>query len=263
MMARVGLLGAGHIARALAEGWSRPGVTPAPSLAFYDVLPERSVAIADACAGKSVRSVAELVKRSEIIVLAVRPPEVAEALAASAPYLGERCLVSVAAGVPLARLTAALPDDVAVARVMPNVAAALGQGVFLLVAGSLGVRRADVTTLFSLCGTVIEMGEDLFDAATAVSGCMPGILGHLVTAFAAAAEAEGIDGDAARVLAVEGVRGAAALIAREGDPAAVVAQAATPGGMTAAAVSALEERGIDVIVRDAIVAAARRAKELA
>ena len=81
--------------------------------------------------------------------------------------------------------------------------------------------------------------------------------------FAAAGVAYGLTEDVAVQLAVSGVHGAAAIVAREGDPAAVLAAAATPGGMTAAAVEALEARELGLTVNVAVGAAVARAKELA
>jgi pyrroline-5-carboxylate reductase len=84
----------------------------------------------------------------------------------------------------------------------------------------------------------------------------------LVRDFARAGERRGLAPDVALRLAIAGVYGAAAVVAREGDPDAVIAAAATPGGMTAAAISALAERNVGEAVALAVHAAAERAKEL-
>ena len=259
----VGLIGCGHIARALAEGWSRGGLNDAPALAFYDVDGARAERLAAASGGRAVPTAAALVAAVDVVVLAVRPQHVAGVLDHIGARLGARVLVSVAAGVSLPRLQDALPPGVKVARVMPNVAAALGLGVFLLVPGSLGEREPEVTRLFALAGEVVEIGEDAFDAATSVAGCMPGMLAYLVSAFAAAGRDSGVPADVSVRLAVAGVHGAAALIAREGDPAAVAAAAATPGGMTAAGIEALEDHHVAAALQAAVVAATARAAELA
>jgi pyrroline-5-carboxylate reductase len=259
----VGLIGCGHIARALAEGWSRRGVQGAPALAFYDIDPARADTLAAACGGHAVASVAALVADADVVVVAVRPEQVAGALDGVRSRLGRRVLISVAAGVPLLRLQDALPADAKVGRVMPNVAAALGLGVFLLVGGSLADSLPAVVKLFALAGEVVEMDESSFDAATAVAGCMPGMLAYLVSAFAQAGRESGVPADVSVRLAVAGVHGAAALIAREGDPAAVAAAAATPGGMTAAGIGALEDHRVAAAVQAAVEAATARAAELA
>jgi pyrroline-5-carboxylate reductase len=259
----VGLIGAGHIARALAEGWIRPNVLRAPSLVFYDVDEGRATELAAATGGSVAAAVAELVAGADLVIVAVRPQHVEGVLREAGNALGERLIVSVAAGVKLARLQEALPPDARVARVMPNVAAALGLGLFLFVPGTLGCGAVEVRELFALAGEVVDVDEDLFDAATAVAGCMPGIIASFVAAFAAAGVTHGLADDVAERLAISGVHGAAAIVAREGDPAAVLAAAATPGGMTAAAVETLEAHGLAAAVELAVAAAIVRAKKLA
>jgi pyrroline-5-carboxylate reductase len=258
----VGFVGAGHIARALGLGWSRAELVEAPALTYLDVVPDQAERAAEACHARVASNLSELIDRSDVLVVAVRPQHVAEVLAEAAPLLGGRPLVSVAAGVSLSELRAALPADALVARVMPNVAAALGSGVFLFVPGTLGRHEQAVRDLFSLAGEVVVLDEEHFDSATAIAGCMPGMLATLVRDFALAGEKQGLDAGVSRSLAIAGVYGAAAVIAREGDPEAVIASAATPGGMTAAAIARLEERGLADAVALAVHAAAERAKEL-
>ena len=259
----VGIIGAGHIARALAEGWSRPDVVGAPSVFFFDIDAAKARELAAATGGAAAATAAALVTAADLVVVAVRPQHVEGVLQDVSAAVDERPVVSVAAGVTLARLQAALPPGARVARVMPNVAAALGQGLFMLVPGTLGPGVVEVEDLFALAGDVVEVEEALFDAATAVAGCMPGIIAYVVEAFAAAGVAHGLADDVAVRLAISGVHGAAAIVAREGDPAAVLAAAATPGGMTAAVVEKLEERELALTVNIAVAAAIARAKELA
>jgi pyrroline-5-carboxylate reductase len=261
----VGLIGAGHIARALAEGWSRPGerADRLDRLTVFDLVPDRAAALAADAGGAAADDVPGLVRVADVVIVAVRPSDVAGVLAEIGPLLRGRALVSLAAGVSLATLRACLPHGVAVGRVMPNVAAALGLGVFLFVPGTLGDAREQVATLFGSLGTVVEVAEEHFDAATAVAGCMPGYVARLAEAFARAGEAAGLAPGTARVLALDGLAGAAALVAAEGDPAAVVAAAATPGGMTAAGIAALDAHDIGGAVSAAVEAAAARAARLA
>ena len=259
---RVGFIGAGHIARALGQGWSRPELSAPPELAYLDVSADAAAQAAAATGAAVASGLGELVGASDVVVVAVRPQHVAGVLAEAAPLLGSRALVSVAAGVSLDEIRAALPADARAARVMPNVAAALGLGVFLFVPGTLGEREAQIEQLFGLAGEVVRLDESAFDSATAVAGCMPGMLAMLVRDFGRAGERRGLDAGVARRLAIAGVHGAAAVIAREGDPDAVIASAATPGGMTAAAITALEERQIAEALALAVQAAAERAKEL-
>ncbi len=260
---RTGFLGAGHIARALAEGWRRDAAqtSSAVILSVYDPVPESARSFAARFDARVCGSPAALVDLSELVVLATRPTDVPAALSAVAPVLEGRALVSLAAAVPLDELRAGLPDGACVARLMPNVAAAVGRGVFLLTAGTLtAAQLGSVRDLFGLAGTVVEIPESLFDPATAVAGCGPGFTALFIEALAEAGVEAGLDETLARELAVDGVAGSAALVARDGDPVAIRAAVATPGGMTAAGVDVLENAGLRAALAAAVSAAVERAR---
>lgn len=259
----IGFIGAGHIARALARGWAGTSATSRPSLLFFDVAPDAAADSAALAGGQACASLAELVAASDVLLVAVRPQHVAEVLTALAPQVGERGVVSVAAGVTLARVQAALPAGARVGRLMPSIAAELGLGVFLFVPGTLGELAAPLEQALNLIGTTLELDEALFDEATAVSGCMPGFMAHVVDAFAVAGRRGGLDEATATHLAVAAAHGAAALVAKVGDPLAVMAATATPGGMTSAGLARLREDDLARIIENAVMAAAARAKELA
>lgn len=258
----VALIGAGHIAHALAEGWRRPALDSAqqPSLIAFDVDAARVRALG-ALGVEAAATAAEAVAAAGIVVLAVRPPDVPAALAQLAPALGRRPLVSLAAFVDLKALRRALPEGSAVARVMPNVAAAVGRGVFLVARGTLDeAGEAAVCDLFGLAGLVVRIGEEQFDAATALSGCGPAFAAAFLEAFADAGVAAGLDRELALDLAVGAVDGADGLVARDRDPGGLKRAIATPGGMTAAGLEALEGAGLAAAVRAAVEAAVARVK---
>jgi pyrroline-5-carboxylate reductase len=260
----VGFLGAGHIARALAEGWRRPGLAAAdhPGLLVFDPDGERAASFGDSFDALACGSVAELVAGSGLVILAMRPADVPAALREGAPVLGRRPVVSLAAFVPLSELRAALPADAHVSRVMPNVAAAVGRGVFLFVPGSLADAEATaVRGLFGLSGIVVDVPEEQFDEATAISGCGPGFTAVFVEALVEAGVQAGLAPDLAADLAAAAVAGSAELIARDGDPAGLRAAIATPGGMTAAGIDVLEDRGLRVIVAAAVAASIEKVKK--
>jgi pyrroline-5-carboxylate reductase len=256
----LGFLGAGHIARALAQGWARDRT--APDLVFFDIDAPRAAALAAETGGSSAASAADLVAAADLVLVAVRPPEVVPLLREIAPHVGGRAVVSVAAGVPMERLRGGLAADAHVGRVMPNVAARLGLGVFLFVPGTLGGAAGVVYDAFVRIGLVAEVDEGLFDVATAVAGCMPGFMASLAAAFAAAGERRGLEPETAARLAMAALHGAAAVLADEGDVAKLIDAAATPGGMTAAGIAALEAHGLAEAVDAAVAAAAAQAKRL-
>jgi pyrroline-5-carboxylate reductase len=258
----IGFIGAGHIAGALARGWAGSTDADAPVLTFFDVVPDRAAQTASACGGVACASPAVLVAACDLVIVAVRPCDVTAVLAEIGPLLDGRGVVSVAAGVTTERLRALLPADACVGRLMPNVAAELGLGVFLFVPGTLGALAEEVRRALDLIGVTVELDEALFDVGTAVSGCMPGFLAAVVEAFAVAGRDGGLDDETARRLAVAAVHGAAAMVARVGDPTAVMIATATPGGMTAAGLSKLRDGRLADAIGGAVEAAVARAKEL-
>ena len=156
----VGLLGAGHIARALAEGWSRPGAGPGrpEGLRFFDVAPDRAAALAADTGGVAADDAAGLVEASDLVILAVRPPQVEDALAGIAPLLGHRALVSVAAGVPLERLRALLPPGASRRSRDAQRRRRPGAGRLPLRAGyARRGRTSRSRELFEAAGTVVEV----------------------------------------------------------------------------------------------------------
>ena len=135
---KVGLVGAGHIAGAMARGWYASHAVASPDLLLYDIAPGRAAEVAAACGGTAYSDLADLVAASDVLIVAVRPQDVGGVLRMIGPLLDGQAVVSVAAGVTLEGLRAALPGDARVGRLMPNIAAELGLGVFLLVPGTIG-----------------------------------------------------------------------------------------------------------------------------
>ncbi len=259
----VGLIGSGHIAGAMAKGWYASRDAESPDLLLYDIAPGRAAEVAGACGGKAVSTLADLVGASDLLIVAVRPQDVAGVLKTIGPQLDGKAVVSVAAGVTLERLRAGLPDGARVARLMPNIAAELGLGVFLFVPGTIGELAGPLRRALDAIGVTVELDESLFDVATAVAGCMPGFMAFIVEAFAAAGRRGGLDDETARRLAVAAAHGASAAVDANGDPLAVMAATATPGGMTSAGLVELRESNLEAAIRAAVGAATARARELA
>ena len=268
----VGLLGCGHIAKALVRGWVRTEVAVAfdaqpasvrPKLFLYDVASAPAAELADLAGGQVVDSVAELVVASDLIVLAVRPQDAALALATLAPVLGDRPVVSLAAGIKVGTLKAQLPQGASVGRLMPNLNVAVGMGAMLFAEGSLGRHAPAVREVFALVGKVVTLDEALFDAATAVAGCGPGFVALFIEALEAAGSEAGLPPAVSRELAQAAFTGTSLMVQAEGDAGALKRAICSPGGMTAAGIAALEERAVPAAIAAAVQAAVARAKELA
>jgi len=200
----------------------------------------------------------------ELVVLAVKPKDAAEALAELAPHVGaDTVVVSVVAGWDMARLRAAAPG-VVVVRTMPNLAVRFGAGLVALVTDGVdAARREALERTLAPLGEVVPLPESLFPAATALAGSGPGLMALIVEAFEDGGVASGLTRDQARAMARAVLAGTAALLSDEdADPAALRQQVSSPAGTTIAGLMVLERGSVRAHVADAIVAAARRAAEL-
>jgi pyrroline-5-carboxylate reductase len=248
---KIGLIGAGNMAGALARGWGEPALVA-------DVDAARASALAKAIGGSVADSNAELADQADVVVLCHKPAQLEEI----AREVGERAkaVVSILGGVPVAAVEAAYPDR-PVYRFMPNVAAEVRRGVFCYVAGA---RAADgpeqeVVDLFGRLGTVVELPEAYIDSATAVMSCAPAWLALVAEALVDAGVRHGLQRDVAERLVSETVAGTGELLTAAGQtPAEVRRRVTSPGGLTARGLAALEAGGVRAAFDDAVDAVVER-----
>jgi len=264
----IAFLGGGNMARSLLGGLVARGADPA-RIHVAEPVPELRQALA-ADFGVQVHAEATgAVSEARIWVMAVKPQVMASLCAqlAATAAAARPLLVSIAAGITVARLQQWLETDAAVVRCMPNTPALLGAGVTGLYAGP-GVdaaRRADAEAVLAAAGATVWIDEEpLMDAVTAVSGSGPAYVFLLAEAMQAAAGAEGLDPDQARTLVVHTLLGAARMLAETGEPASELRRRVTsPGGTTQAAIERFQADGFEALVARAIHAARVRGAELA
>jgi pyrroline-5-carboxylate reductase len=211
----------------------------------------------------------EAVGDADLVVLAVKPQDMAAAVRELAPVLTarRRVIVSVAAGIRLASLTQWLGGTLPVVRTMPNRPALIGAGITAACAGA-GVTsddRAAVERVLGVVGPLVWLTDEAqMDAVTAVSGSGPAYFFLLVEAIEDAGVALGLPRPTARRLAVHTALGAGRMAVEGIDPPATLREQVTSkGGTTAAALAVLEAADLRGIVREALRAAARRSAELA
>lgn len=269
---RIGLLGAGRMGSALAQGWLRKArgglgadeiilIDPRPGVGAQALIEKRGVAQADALTP-------ELARTLDTLVVAIKPDQVRPVLSALNDDLPLNALViSIAAGVPLRTLSNALPDR-PIVRAMPNTPAAIGEGVSVCVANPIADTKAfekRVERLLKPAGLVEWISDErLMDAVTAVSGSGPAYVFLFTEALAAAAEAEGLPRALALTLAKQTVAGAGALMkAGQGEPDELRRAVTSPGGATQAGLDALMNGGgLPGLVRNAVAAAERRGRKM-
>ena len=246
---RVGLIGAGNIARALARGWGDP-------VLCTDAGSGRAQALARELGGEALPSAVAVAERADLVVLCHKPAQLA---AVAAQLAGRaRVVVSVLGATPIAVLQETYPD-VPVFRMMPNTPVEVRRGVVCYSAAPGVDPRLEqvVLALFERLGTVVGVPEGLIDAAMAVMSVGPAYQAMIAEAQVDAAVRHGLSAPLAGRLVVETMAGTAALLAqRDYDTLAVRREVTSPGGSTARGLAALDRAGLRPAFHDAIDAAA-------
>jgi pyrroline-5-carboxylate reductase len=259
------LVGCGRMGSALVKGWLAGNAADR----IWAVEPA-DLSLADPRL-HHLRDAAELPAdlAPEVVVLAVKPQMMPEALPAYGRFAGPNTLfLSIAAGRTLAYLQQGLGPEAAVVRAMPNTPAAIGQGISVLVANPVATaaQRERAGTLMRAAGQVAWIDDDAqMDAVTAVSGSGPAYIFHLIETLAEAGRVAGLPADLAMQLARQTVVGSGALAGAAEESAAELRIAVTsPKGTTQAALDVLmAPDGLQPLMTRAVAAAARRSRELA
>jgi pyrroline-5-carboxylate reductase len=255
---KVGIIGAGKIGGSLLLRLAESGDF---DLAVSDIHPEQLEPY-EKYGIRTTSSNRELAEGSDLVVVAVKPWDVAQVLEEISPAIEGKAVTSVAAGVSIARISEKLPPGTAVLRVMPNVCASVGLGSAVVTANEPGrAALPTVMDIFRHVGDVMELPERMFDAATALHGSGPAYVALFADALIQAGVREGIPRDVARRLVVETIAGTAVLL-KDRSAHQVRDEVMTPGGTTAAAFVAMEKAGFVAAVYDGVNAATQRARSL-
>ena len=262
----VGFIGGGNMGEALIKGLLGASLVPATAIHATDVRLERLKEL-DRQYGIQVSSDnADLVRHSDIIILAVKPQIMDSVLKEIAPAVTrKKLLISIAAGVSTAKIRAVLHKDARLIRVMPNTPALVLEGV-TAIAKADNLEPDDLDTageIFSAVGRVVVLGEDLLDAVTGLSGSGPAYVAVVIESLADGGVKMGLDRVTAMTLATQTVLGAAKLLLETGlHPGALKDMVSSPGGTTIAGLAALEEGGIRTAFIKAVERATQRSREL-
>lgn len=259
----VGFLGFGNMGQAIAKGLVATDTLSPSQILAYDVDPDRMANAADISAATTP---ADLAEKSDTIVLAPKPQDMQSALDSIASHIRKDTLIiSIAAGISIAFIQAALGQDSHVARVMPNTPALVGAGAaaFALSDTCTEEDAQQTESIFSAVGIAERIPESAMDAVTALSGSGPAYYFAFVEAGIKAAISLGLNEDQATRLATQTLYGAALLLNQSGESAATLRERVTSkGGTTAAALGVFIERDLDGTVLAAMQAAANRSQEL-
>ncbi len=267
---RLLLVGCGKMGGAMLSGWMERG------RAAEDIVVVEPAAAA-AAATRSRHGVRVLADAGAIaddqppsvVVFAVKPQGLPEIAPAYAPLAGaDTVFLSIAAGRPSGFFEAALGENAAVVRSMPNTPAAVGRGITAAYANRKvsPAQRSLCQGLLEAVGEVVWLDdEELMDAVTAVSGSGPAYVFLLIESLTEAGIAEGLPAEIAARLARATVAGSGELARQSSEEAAQLRiNVTSPGGTTEAALGVLMAGdGLGPLMRRAVEAAARRSRELA
>ena len=270
---KIAILGAGSMGRAILSGLVKPGVHVAGGIVVTNRTAQRAASL------EHKRDVVALAKEEDadanrtavadagIVLVAVKPAMVPDLLEEIADALAPGTIVvSVAAGVTVARFEELLPASVAVVRSMPNTPAVVGKAVTGLSAGTRSTpeQLALVRQLFETVGTVVEVPESQLDALSTISGSGPAYVFLLIEQLTAAAIDKGFTPEQAAELVNGTFVGAAALLdSSDATPIELRIQVTSPKGTTERAVAVLQDADLKSLFDRATDAALARARELA
>jgi len=210
---------------------------------------------------------AKVVAGADVVILAVKPQQVQEALPPLQAALSRNALViSIMAGVPLGTIGSLL-DHQSLVRAMPSILATIGEAatVWTATATTTSEQRSQAQALFAAAGLELFVADEHYlDMATAVNGSGPGFVFLLLEALIDGAVRVGLPRDTAAALIIQTVKGSALMAQNQEQHLAELRNLVTsPGGTTAAGLQALEAGGARAALQDAVMAAYRRSQELA
>lgn len=262
---RIALIGGGRMATAIARGLIRERGS-ADGLTIGEPDADRRKLLATELGIRCEADNDAAAADADLVVLAVKP-QIAGRVCGALTLAPGQTAVSVMAGVPVEVMRGWFGDEVHCVRVMPNTPALIGRGVTgVYTAPDLPAATRDtVHAMLATLGDVVPVtGEAQLDALTAISGSGPAYFFAFTEALRETARELGLDDEQANRLAGGTFTGAAALLADSGeDPAELRAQVTSPGGATAAALTAFEQAGLQDAVTAAVRAALQRTGELA
>jgi pyrroline-5-carboxylate reductase len=264
-MDEIAFLGAGNMAAAMVEGLVAKGAFAPNRIACMGGSGSTAAALSARTGIRLAASLDDLLGGAATLVVAFKPQHLASADPRLARLTEGRLVVSVLAGKTLETLSRAFPRARNVVRSMPNTPGQIGAGVtgWCARAPLDPADRARLEQLFGALGRSIEMPEAQIDGFTAICGCGPAYVFEFAAALRDAAVAEGFDPATARALATDTLLGASRLLAaRDLDPEALRNQVTSPNGVTAAGLRRLSERDFRGTIKETVLAAKARSREL-
>jgi pyrroline-5-carboxylate reductase len=263
---QIGFVGVGNMGEALIHGLLYGHLCRPDQILCSDIRPERLKAIREKYEVKGTSHNTEVVKQSDLIILAVKPQIMKNVVEEIAKYLNlSKLIISIAAGVPLEAIESCAKKELKLIRVMPNICVSVREGASAIAGGSHALKEdlMMAKTIFDSVGKSLFIEESLLDAVTGLSGSGPAYIFLIIDALADAGVKVGLSRDDALILASQTLLGAARMMIDTGEhPGKLKDLVTSPGGTAIAGLHTLEEGGLRTTLINAVEVATKRSKVL-
>ncbi len=262
----IGFLGAGKMATALAKGFINAELVKPEQVIASDIYESARAAFAKETGARTTASSREVLQQARVLILAVKPDQIAELFTDLRGHFGDQhLLISIAAGVTLEKLADGLHEGARVIRVMPNTPALVGASATAYALGEAASKEDGqlAQKLFSTVGLAYQVKESLLDAVTGLSGSGPAYVYLMIEALSDGGVAAGLPRDIATKLAAQTLLGSARMVLETGlHPGALKDMVTSPGGTTIEGLHQLEKGGLRGTLINAVRAASEKSKKL-
>jgi pyrroline-5-carboxylate reductase len=263
---QMALIGGGNMGEAIMKGLIAADLVKPQQMTVTDIVEQRLIYLRETYGVRALSDNAAAVAPADLIILAVKPQDIVPTIQSIASAVGrDQVVISIAAGVPTAKIEAAFGRSMRVVRVMPNTPALVLASAAALCAGRYATPE-DLETaraLFDALGKTVVVSETLMDAVTGLSGSGPAYIFLLIEALADGGVKMGLPRHVALTLAAQTVYGSAKLLLETGrHPGELKDQVASPAGTTIAGIHALEARAFRSAIIEAVECATQRSREL-
>lgn len=264
-MKKVGIIGMGNMGEAILKTLVK-NIQHRTNIACAEAKPSRASFIVKTYGIKCYKNPGDVVKKSDFVILAVKPQDSKTVLQSIAPFFNEnKVLISIMAGITTSNILSMIGKTIKVIRIMPNICVKVGEGLMGVSINNHveSVDVEDVKAMFSSMGQTIEVNEELMDSVTALGGSGPAFVLLFLEAMIDAGVKLGLPRDKSSAISSQVIKGTIKMLDMENlHPTLMREMITSPGGTTIAGLATMEQQGFKGIVIRAIEDSCKRSKEL-
>jgi pyrroline-5-carboxylate reductase len=262
----IGFLGTGNMGGAIINGYAKQAITNGDTLFAFDLNTEKVRALAEKIGLIPCATQEDLVTRSDVVILGLKPNIYDAVLPELAPFFTEgKLVVTMAAGISIGFIESYLGANTPIIRIMPNTPAMVNQGMTAVCRNAHVDDKTfqQVFQIFTAIGKAEEVPEELIHCVIGVSGSSPAYTYMYIDALANEAVKNGMSYKQAVIFAAQSVLGAATMVLETGEsPEQLRINVCSPGGTTIEAVQVLQTNGFEENIGQAFRAAVTKSKEM-